>query len=420
MGNTSSEPEGERPRSKKNSRRPPFLHPLLSPSQARPSTIAAVAVPRSAEEAIAALKERGMGVYAPPRPAGRPTAAQARAALAAAAGPGPAPPPPRPPPPPPPDSKAAAAAVVEQQLRARLAAMQAGAAASLDAAACHGRCAAFGNLNPAVTAEALTALLESTMAAAFPAAVAGGRPAVLRILTEPPRRLAVVEFATEDMAAAGVALSGQVELLGNALTAWAPPPPVLDSSGAVSASAAGTAALECFAGGDLEGARDELEAAGVHLPGWDNPLLGLRPRAAAGGRGGGGVGAPAPAAPAPAAPAPAQAAARGPTKPTPALRVDGLLPDTVLADATALTAVLTDVAAECAKYGEVLRVATGDAPCDGGGRGGRPAHPPSVPIFVVFAKAASSAVARLTLAGKAFGGNLARAAFCPDEDVPPE
>ena len=79
-------------------------------------------------------------------------------------------------------------------------------------------------------------------------------------------------------------------------------------------------------------------------------------------------------------------------------------------------AVLTGVAAECAKYGEVLRVATGDAPDDGGGGG----HAPSVPIFVVFAKAASSAVARLTLAGKAFGGHLARAGFCEEGEVPPE
>ena len=368
--------------------------------------LAGVAVPRSAEEAIAALKERGMGVYAPPRPAGRPTAAQGRAALAAKASAGP---PGGPLPPPSADSKSAAATVVEAQLRARLAAMQAGAAASLDAAACHGRCAAFGNLAGAVTADALTALLESTMGAAFPAAVAGGKPAVLRILTEPTRKLAVVEFATEAMASAGVGLSGQVELLGNTLTAWAPPPPVLRSAGAVAASAAGTAALECFASGDLEGARDELEAAGVHLPGWDNPLLGMRPRTGAAATTPGGKRA-VPAAAAAAAPAPR------PSKPTHALRIDGLLPDTVLADAEALTAVLTDVAAECAKYGEVVRVATGDAPDAGSGAH----HPPSVPIFVVFAKAASSAVARLTLAGKAFGGSLARAGFCAESEVPAE
>jgi hypothetical protein len=386
---------------------------LPPPSQA-PAALAGVSVPKTAEEAIAALKAKGMGVYAPPRPAGRPTAAQARAALAAAkaaeaagaAGPAiaAAAPIPRGPPP---TTREGAVSAIEAQLRARLAAMQAGAATALDAAAIADRCVAFGNLAPAVDAAALGALLESTMAAAFPGAVADGSPAVRRIYMEPARKLAVVEFAEPDMAAAGVALSGQVDLLGSTLTAWPPPPPSLPPSAAVAASAAGTAALDLFAAGDLEGARDELEAAGVHLPGWDNPLLGMRARGGSGGGGGGGGGGSAPTTTATTTTGP-------PKKPTPALRVDGLLPDAVLADADALTAVLTGVAAECAKYGEVLRVATGDAPVAG--------TPPSVPIFVVFAKAASSAVARMTLAGKSFGGggHPARPAFCADEDVPPE
>ena len=82
-----------------------------------------------------------------------------------------------------------------------------------------------------------------------------------------------------------------------------------------------------------------------------------------------------------------------------------------MADADALTAALTGLAAECAKFGDVCRVETG-APADGGDGG--------APVFVVFAAAPLAAVARMAVNGKPFGGGVAAASFCAPEDVPAE
>lgn len=114
-------------------------------------------------------------------------------------------------------------------------------------------------------------------------------------------------------------------------------------------------------------------------------------------------------------------------KPTPVLKVEGLLPAEALADAEALTHALTELAAECSKYGDVVRVETGELPeesPEGEGEGeegkeGAAAAVPGAPIFVVFALAASAAVARLAVSGKSFGGRaVTGATFAKPEEVP--
>ena len=173
----------------------------------------------------------------------------------------------------------------------------------------------------------------------------------------------------------------------------------MDAGKATAAAAAAASALGAVLGGDLMGARRELATAGVTLPGFSDPALGLPPLDVAVLPVAGGAGAAAAPATADAPPPPPRPPR---AKPTPALRVDGLLPPAVLADAETLTAALTDLAAECAKYGDVTRIDTGTSSNTGDG---------GAPIYVVFPAAPLAAVARLAVHGKQFGGLTASAAF---------
>jgi hypothetical protein len=289
-------------------------------------------------------------------------------------------------------AKATALAAAEAQLRARLAVMQATAAAAVDGADARRREVVVSNIGPAVTADAICALLNASLGAAFDEATTGGPP-VLRVVAAPERAAATVELRAEAMAAAAATLSDQVELLGSTLRISRPA--TVDPAKATAASASAAAALAKLLAGDPAGARDELASIGVKLAAFENADLGLPP----------------PPPPAP-APAPPPAAPRPPRpKPTPCLRVDGVLTPAVMADADALTTALTGLAAECAKFGDVCRVETG-APADGGDGG--------APVFVVFAAAPLAAVARMAVNGKPFGGGVAAASFCAPEDVPAE
>ena len=324
------------------------------------------------------------------------------------------------------DAATRARALAEAQLRARLASMQAAAAQAVEIAESRAREVIVGSYGPLVTADALRALLDAALGAGFPAAAALGG-AVVRVVFNAERRFSTIELRSSEMAAAAVTLSGQVDLLGSRIAIWRPGVRV-DPVKATADAAAAAAALARLLEGDARASREELKAVGVQIPALELPELGLaaaeeaaaaaaeeeeeeRRKAAA----------------AAAAAAEASKPPRPPRqKPTPVLRVEGLLPAEALADAEALTHALTELAAECSKFGDVVRVETGELPEEegggaegGGGGGGEGVAPPSAPIFVVFALAASAAVARLAVSGKSFGGRAVRGAtFAKPEEVP--
>ena len=324
------------------------------------------------------------------------------------------------------DAATKARALAEAQLRARLSSMQAAAAQAVEIAESRAREVIVGSYGPLVTADALRALLDAALGAGFPEAVAMGG-AVVRVVFNAERRFSTIELRNSEMAAAAVTLSGQVDLLGSRIAIWRPGVRV-DPVKATADAAAAAAALAKMLEGDVKGCREELKAVGVQVPALESPELGLaaadeeaakaaeeerkkKEEAAAGA----------------AAAAAAEASKPRPPrqKPTPVLRVEGLLPADALSDAEALTHALTELAAECSKFGDVVRVETGELPEEeeggggdgngGGGGGGAP----SAPIFVVFALAASAAVARLAVTGKSFGGRVVRGAtFAKPEEVP--
>ena len=340
------------------------------------------------------------------------------------------------------DAATRARALAEAQLRARVSSMQAAAAQAVEIAESRAREVIVGSYGPLVTADALRALLDAALGAGFPDAAALGG-AVVRVVFNAERRFSTIELRSSEMAAAAVTLSGQVDLLGSRIAIWRPGVRV-DPVKATADAAAAAAALAKMLEGDLKGCREELKAVGVTLPALESPELGLAAAeeeeaaaaaeaaaeeqkkkeaaaaeaaaaagAGAGNQNGGGDAKPRP---------PRQ-------KPTPVLKVEGLLPAEALADAEALTHALTELAAECSKYGDVVRVETGELPeespeGEGEGEGeegkeGAAAAVPGAPIFVVFALAASAAVARLAVSGKSFGGRaVTGATFAKPEEVP--
>jgi hypothetical protein len=96
-----------------------------------------------------------------------------------------------------------------------------------------------------VTEEALRQIFNSTMAAAFPAQMTPGLEAVVNVSMHSEGRYAFVELRSPEMATAALQLSGQVQLLGQAISVGRPSGYV-DPTSAQAAAAQAAAALAAF------------------------------------------------------------------------------------------------------------------------------------------------------------------------------